>query len=180
MRAHQTGGSRIRAANEDHATASAVKEMRCDCVPGAGVVDPNQIVTAALGIGDKVAVEKNEGDAGLVEAFGNRPVDSVLPWSQFQRGKEDPGNFSGNELPAGLCSLLLDIGRVAQRTSPKQNVLTAILRLRHPAANRFKNFRPAELRDQQPERIAIYPRVCAHVAAGTGAPLDDSRQLQFA
>jgi hypothetical protein len=116
----------------------------------------------------------------LVEGLGDIPVDDVLSRRQLQRGKEDSRNLSCNELPAGLRSLLFNIGRVAQRTPPEQDVLSPVLSLRHPPAYWFKYFRAAELRYEQPERIAIYPGVCPHVAAGTGASLDEARQLQFA
>lgn len=146
--------------------------MRSHNVPSAAIIDSDQIVTATLGIRDKVAIEKNEGDPGFVETIGDGPVDSVLPRSQFQRSKKDPGDFSRNELTAGLGSLLFNVGRVSQGASPQENVLATVLCLGHPAANGFKNFRAAELRDQQPERIAVCASVRAHVAAGAGTSLD--------
>jgi hypothetical protein len=89
-------GRRSGAANEDYSPASAAKKMRCNGVTGAPVVDSNQIVTAALGIWKQVAVQQNDGDAGLVKNLADRAVDRVLPRSQFERGKKDPGNFSRN------------------------------------------------------------------------------------
>lgn len=107
------------AANEDNSPASAAEQMRRNRVSGTAVVDSNQIVTAAFGIGKQVAIQQNDGDPGLVENFADGAVDRVLPWGQFERGKKDPRNFSRNKLAAGLRSLLFDIGRIAQRTPPK-------------------------------------------------------------
>ena len=87
--------------------------MRRDGVPGAAVIDSNQIVTAALGIRDEVPVQKDQSDARFVEDPGDGLVECVLPRSQFQRGEEDAGHLPRHKLPAGLRSLLFDMGRVA-------------------------------------------------------------------
>ncbi len=104
----------MRSSDEDHPTASALEEMVGDRVAGAPIVDADQIIPAAIGVRYEVPVEEDDGDAGLVQRVGDTTVDGVFLPCEFQRREKDAGYFFGDELTAGLCRLLLNVGRITQ------------------------------------------------------------------
>jgi len=59
-------------------------------------------------------------------------------------------------------------------------MLVTVLGLRHSTTDGFKDFRAAELRDQQTERVPLGGSLGSYVAARPCAPVDDARELEFA
>ncbi|WP_218280546.1 hypothetical protein [Verrucomicrobium spinosum] len=55
----------------------------------AAVVDAHQIVSAAFGVGQKVAVQQYYGDASLIQGSDDAVVRLVLIVGGFQRSEED-------------------------------------------------------------------------------------------
>src|SRR4030095_289933 len=106
------------AEEHDSAASSADKGLRHN-VPSSVVIDTDQVIVAPIRIRTQITVQQNNGDASLIERCSHASVDRVLLRGQFQWRKKNAGYFLGNQLPARLRCLLLDVRPIPQRTSPK-------------------------------------------------------------
>src|SRR5262249_14179349 len=125
----------------------------------------HDVVTAACRVRYQIAIKQDHWYACLIENFGDLAVDGVLLGGELQWSKEHPGYLPGHQLAARLGSLLLQILRVRKRAAPQQNMMAPVLSFGHAATDRFKDFCPPQLRDQQTERVAASHGVGTHIAA---------------
>ena len=173
-------GRRAWTSDKGHAATALLEEMRRQHVAGSPVIDADEVVVAAGGVRHEIAIEEDDRDAGPIEDVRDTPIDRVLLGRELERCEEDPRDFPGHQLTARLRGLLLDIGPVGERRAPEQDVLAAVLRVCHAAADRFEDFRASQLGDQQAEDVPVRTRVGAHVAARSGTAIDETDELKLA
>jgi hypothetical protein len=151
---------------------------------GAAVVDANEIVMAAAGVGEEVAIEEDDGDAGFVEGFNNPCVGEVVGAEGFEGGEENARDFAGDILAAKLERMVLaGAGFVASDgATPEEGVLASLGGVGHSLADGLEDLGLAQIGYEEAERKAARSagRVRLDVSAGAGTALDEAKFAEVA
>jgi hypothetical protein len=154
--------------------------MLGDDVSTSEVVDPDEIVLAALGKGEVVRVNQDHRDIGIGEHPDQAPVDQVEGRTVFQRLKEDAGYAI---VDIATCNVDDHAGSILAplvAAAPEEGEVLLFGACRDLRTDRFKNFPFSESRHQKTEEAIASGsgRWSFHVAPRPGPARDKSLALQ--
>jgi hypothetical protein len=178
------GGGGVADADEPDPPRSQPQEVLGDEVPGAPVVDADEVVVPAPRVGDDRPVEQDDRDARVVEGLRDAAVDLVLRGRELERREEDarhlPVDVMAAELPGALFLGQAFALRavLAGHAAPDERMLAGERRRHHALADRLEDLRLAEVGDQESEGERGPAVLGADERARAGPPLDESGTLE--
>ena len=167
------------AGNKENAAATLARQMIRGEVPGAAIVDADEIVVASLRERKNAAVEQDHWNLRFVQRFHDRVIGAAPRSRDFERREKDPGNSALDELLAEAPGLLFFCGAGGIGAAPEQTVIGYFGRVGHSLTNGLEDFGFAEVGNKQTEKRRTVAGAIAHVGAGTSDALDEAEFLQF-
>lgn len=173
------GGSGVGPGNEGDALRAQLHEMLGDEESRTTVVDADEVVPGAHGVGGVAAIEEHDGNSSAFQRFDDALVDDVLGGCEFERREEDSGDFLCDVVLAELLGLFLLLGGLAHRVTPEEGVRLREWGLHHAVADGFEDFGSAEVRDKQPEDVSRGSDGREDVCSRASAARDDALEMKF-
>ncbi len=175
------GGCRAGQPDEDGTPAALRKKMCRHQRAGSAIVERDEIVMPARRIRLDGPIEQHEGNAGVSERSGDRPIDRQPGRGMFEGGEEHPVNLPRDVLSAQLSGLdFLSLGRL-RHGAPHEAMGRATGRVHQSTCDGGEDLDVAEIRNQHTERQRSRggAALLRDEAARPRTPFDQSGQLQL-
>src|ERR1700680_1859543 len=144
------GGCRIRTCDESQVSHTKFNHVLARNVARKNVVDANEVKIAAEREGDKIAVKKDNGDAGSSQFFCRSLTDFVFVGGKFKRCEEHTAYIAADEILTNILGIVNGQVRGWFAVRPQEAVVFGSRQTCKFLANKIQDFGYFERRQKHP------------------------------